>query len=47
MENKLNVLSSRAGFNTALRHFKSVSSYVSEISEGTNLVDLINESIEE
>lgn len=47
MENKLNVLSSRAGFNTALRHFKSVSSYISEIQAGTNLADLINESIEE
>jgi hypothetical protein len=45
MENQLNVLSSRAGFNTALRHFKSVSSYISEVQEGVNLADLLNESI--
>jgi len=47
MENQLNVLSSRAGFNTALRHFKSVSSYISDVQEGGNLADLINESIGE
>jgi hypothetical protein len=47
MENKLNLLSSRAGFNTALRHFKSVTSYVSDIEEGANLADLLNESIED
>ncbi len=47
MENKLNILSSRAGFNTALRHFRSVTSYVSEIAEGANLADLINESLDE
>jgi hypothetical protein len=47
MENQLNILSSRAGFNTALRHFKSVSSYVSEIAGGANLADLINGSLEE
>jgi hypothetical protein len=46
MENKLNVLSSRAGFNTALRHFKSVSFYSSEVQGGVNLADLINESID-
>lgn len=47
MENKLNILSSRAGFNTALRHFKSVTFYIEEVAEGTNLADLINQSIEE
>jgi hypothetical protein len=47
MENQLNILSSRAGFNTALRHFKSVTAYVPEITEGVNLADLINESLEE
>ncbi len=47
MENELNVLSSRAGFNTALRHFKNVTAYVSEISGGANLADLINASIDD
>jgi hypothetical protein len=47
MENQLNILSSRAGFNTALRHFKSVTSYIEDVAEGTNLADLINQSIEE
>jgi hypothetical protein len=46
MDNALNVLSSRAGFNTALRHFKNVTGYVSEINRGVNLADLINESLE-
>jgi hypothetical protein len=47
MVNQLNVLSSRAGFNTALRHFKNVTSYVGEVSSGLNLADLINESLQE
>jgi hypothetical protein len=47
MDNKLNVLSSRAGFNTALRHFKNVTGYSGDISGGTNLADLINESLDE
>jgi hypothetical protein len=47
MDNELNVLSSRAGFNTALRHFKNVTGYVSEIGGGANLADLINESLDD
>ena len=47
MENELNVLSSRAGFNTALRHFRNVTGYVSEIGGGANVADLINESLAE
>jgi hypothetical protein len=47
MENDLNILSTKSGFNTALRHFKTVTGYVPELSEGTNLADLINESIED
>lgn len=47
MENELNVLSNRAGFNTALRHFKSVTEYVSQIGKGVNLADLINSSLDE
>jgi hypothetical protein len=47
MDNQLNILSSRAGFNTALRHFKSVTAYVSDVAGGANLADLINMSLEE
>lgn len=47
MENKLNLLSSRAGFNTALRHFKSVTGYAGEVGRGANLADLINEDLRE
>ena len=47
MTNDLNFLSTRAGFNTALRHFKIVSRYLSEMSEGENLADLINDSLDE
>jgi hypothetical protein len=47
MENDLNILSTKSGFNTALRHFKVVTGYVPELSQGINLADLINESIED
>jgi len=45
--NKLNLLSSRAGFNLALRHFKKVLAFSSEIDEGENLADLLNEALDE
>mgnify|MGYP006274622007 CR=1 FL=1 len=45
MENTLNLLSRRAGFNTALRHFKTTTSFSSEVDDGYNLADLINESL--
>lgn len=47
MENSLNFLSRKAGFNTALRHFKSVNSFVADMGDGYNLADLINEALEE
>ncbi len=47
MENELNLLSTKQGFNAALRHFKVVSRFVSEMAEGNNLADLINESLDE
>ncbi len=47
MDNELNILSRRSGFNTALRHFKTVTGYVPEITDGVNLADLINESLQE
>ncbi|MFW6139115.1 MAG: hypothetical protein ACOC7U_08075 [Spirochaetota bacterium] len=46
MENKLNLLSSKEGFNTALRHFKTVTGYLSQIADGTNPADLINQSLQ-
>lgn len=45
--NKLNLLSSRAGFNLALRHFKKVLAFSSELDEGENLADLLNEALDE
>lgn len=45
MENSLNLLSRRAGFNTALRHFKTVNNFVTEMNEGENLADIINASL--
>ena len=45
MENSLNLLSRRAGFNTALRHFKTTTAFAREVEDGYNLADLINESL--
>lgn len=47
MDNSLNLLSRRAGFNTALRHFKATNGFASDVSDGYNLADLINEALEE
>ncbi len=47
MNNTLNFLSRRAGFNTALRHFKSTTSFSGDIDEGYNLADVINEALED
>ncbi len=44
--NALNVLGRRAGFNSALRHFKSVNEFASEISRGVNLADALNQALE-
>ncbi len=46
MENELNFLARKAGFNTALRHFKLVNRYVSEMQDGVNLANLLNDSLE-
>ena len=45
MENTLNLLSRRAGFNSALRHFKTANAFAREVQDGYNLADLINESM--
>jgi hypothetical protein len=47
MENDLNLLSSRAGFNSALRHFKTVNAFAADMNDGFNLADVVNESLAE
>lgn len=45
MENSLNLLSRRAGFNSALRHFKAANEFAREVQDGYNLADLVNEAL--
>ena len=47
MDNSLNLLSSRAGFNTALRHFKAVNRLADLMTKGYNLADAINDALNE
>lgn len=47
MDNQLNILSRKAGFNSALRHFKVTTEYVARINKGANLADLVNEHLED
>ncbi len=47
MENTLNFLSRRAGFNTALRHFKCVNAFAADVGGGYNLADVLNEALED
>lgn len=44
--NKLNLLSTKAGFNLALRHFKTALGFSEDVSSGYNLADVLNESLE-
>ena len=46
-DNKYNLLSTRAGFNLALGHFKKALSFSSDVEEGYNLADVLTEAIEE
>ncbi len=46
-DNKYNLLSTRAGFNLALGHFKKALSLSSDVEEGYNLADVLTEAIEE
>lgn len=46
MVGNLDVLSRRAGFNTALRHFRATTSFLKPIENGRNLADLIAEALE-
>jgi hypothetical protein len=47
MDNELNFLARKAGFNTALQHFRLVTRYVGDIQGGGNLADLLNLSLDE
>jgi hypothetical protein len=42
----LDILSRRAGYNTALRHFRTTTAFLSRIEAGENLADLLNEALE-
>ncbi len=45
--NALNVLGRRAGFNSALRHFKRVNQFADEVTRGVNLADVLNQALED
>lgn len=45
MENSLNFLSTREGFNFSLKHFKIVNSLIEDFKKKVNLADLINNAI--
>ncbi len=47
MKNSLNFLSTKQGFNVALRHFKLVNGFIKSVGSGRNVADLINSSYEE
>lgn len=47
MENSLNFLGKRAGFNIALRHFKGVTAMIKKFEAKTNLAQIINQQLEE
>jgi len=47
MENSLNLLARRSGFNAALRHFKLTNEYVRRLGSGANLADLLNADLDE
>mgnify|MGYP006273143151 CR=1 FL=1 len=46
MIGNLDVLSRRAGYNTALRHFRTTTAFLSRIEAGENLADLLNGALE-
>ncbi len=46
-DNKFNLLSTRAGFNLALGHFKKALSFSGDVEEGLNLADVLTEALEE
>ncbi|MDA3948025.1 MAG: hypothetical protein PF508_02265 [Spirochaeta sp.] len=46
MVGNLDVLSRKAGFNTALRHFRATTSFLKPVESGVNLADLLTEALE-
>jgi len=46
-DNKFNLLSTRAGFNLALGHFKKALSFSDDVQDGVNLADVLTEAIGE
>ncbi len=47
MENSLNFLGKREGFNVALRHFKGVTSMIKQFESKINISDILNTRIED
>ena len=47
MSNKLNFLSTRKGFNTALRHFEATNEFSDDVSKGYNLASILNYELKE
>lgn len=45
MENSLNFLSTREGFNTSLKHFKAVNQLIENFANRVNLADLVTEAV--
>jgi hypothetical protein len=46
-KNQFNLLSTRAGFNSALRHFKTALGFSDEVEEGYNLADVLNTALDD
>jgi hypothetical protein len=40
--NQLNLLARRAGYNLALRHFRTAQEFAADVGEGYNLADVLN-----
>lgn len=47
MVGNLDVLSRRAGFNTALRHFRATTAFLKPVEQGQNLADLVAAALEQ
>ncbi len=45
--NQLNLLARKAGYNLALRHFRTAQEFSGDVSDGFNLADVLNEALEE
>ncbi|MCG8452167.1 MAG: hypothetical protein MI717_03160 [Spirochaetales bacterium] len=45
--NRLNLLAKRAGYNLALRHFRTTQEFAADVADGYNLADLLNTALSE